>query len=100
MKTELSDTEGLRFKVDEKNHNIVELKKTVTIKVCINSPNIYVNITTSYQAQELSEVAVKIGLLEKKVDNASIEVWALCFKVCNCNITLASKLDAHWPNAH
>ena len=37
VKAELSDTEGLRFKVDEKNHDIVELKKTVKIKVCTNS---------------------------------------------------------------
>lgn len=57
VKAELSDTEGLRFKLDEKNHDIVELKKTVKIKV-----------------QELSEAAVKIGLLEKRVDNAGTEV--------------------------
>ena len=35
VKAELSDTEGLRFKLDEKNHDIVELKKTVKIKVCL-----------------------------------------------------------------
>ena len=34
VKAELSDTEGLRFKLDEKNHDIVELKKTVKMKVC------------------------------------------------------------------
>ena len=33
------------------------------------------NIATSHQAQKLSEAAVKIGLLEKKVDNTSTEVW-------------------------
>ena len=36
VKAELSDTEGLRFKMDEKNHDIVELKKTVKIKVRIH----------------------------------------------------------------
>ena len=34
VKAELSDTEGLRYKVEEKNQDIVELKKTIKIKVC------------------------------------------------------------------
>ena len=61
--------------MDEKNHDIVELKKTVKIKVCTHLPckctcfHGYV-----HQAQELSEAAVKIGLLEKKVENAGSEV--------------------------
>ena len=38
-------------------------------------------LLTSHQAQELSEAAVKIGLLEKKVDNSSTEVW--CIEVLN-----------------
>ena len=37
---------------------------------------------TPHQAQELSEAAVKIGLLEKKVDNSSTEVW--CMNGLNC----------------
>ena len=44
VKAELSDTEGLHCKVDEKNHDIVELKKTVKIKVCINLPSNYINV--------------------------------------------------------
>ena len=34
----------------------------------------YVKITTSHQAQKLSKVAVKTGLL---VDNASTEIWSM-----------------------
>lgn len=44
--------------------------------------DVSVSMVTSNQAQELSEAAVKIGLLEKKVDSAGGEVCMMfvCFK--------------------
>ena len=56
-KAELSDNEGLKYKIEEKNNEISELKKTIKIK-----------------AQEVEEVKVKVGLLEKKLEDADIEV--------------------------
>ncbi len=34
MKDELSDVEGLGFKVDEKQQEILEVKRTLKLKVC------------------------------------------------------------------
>ena len=56
-KAELSDNEGLKYKIEEKNNEISELKKIIKIK-----------------AQEVEEVKVKVGLLEKKLEVADIEV--------------------------
>ena len=75
VKAELSDTERLRYKMDEKNHDIVELKKTVKLRyayICLM--NVPVSMVASLQAQQLSEAAVKIGLLQKKVENPGSEV--------------------------
>ncbi|XP_064382819.1 dynactin subunit 1-like isoform X2 [Halichondria panicea] len=53
VKAELSDVEGLGFKLVERRKDIMELKKALKRK-----------------GQELSEAGVKIGLLEKKVKSA------------------------------
>lgn len=35
MKSELSDVEGLGFKLEERQQDILELKKTLKLKVCL-----------------------------------------------------------------
>ena len=57
VKAELSDTEGLKYKIEEKNNEIIELKKSIKMK-----------------SQEVGEVNVKVGLLEKKLEIADTEV--------------------------
>ena len=56
-KADLSVTEGLKYKIEEKNNEIIELKKSIEIK-----------------AQEVKEIYVKVGLLEKKLEIADTEV--------------------------
>lgn len=58
VKAELSDTEGLKYKIEEKNNEIIELKKNIKMK-----------------SQEVGEVNVKVGLLEKKLEIADTEVF-------------------------
>ncbi|XP_014675205.1 PREDICTED: dynactin subunit 1-like [Priapulus caudatus] len=54
MKSQVSDIENLKFKVDAKEEDIKELKKALKIR-----------------AEEVSELNVRIGLAEKKLENAS-----------------------------
>ena len=101
VKAELSDVEGLGFKLEERQKDILELKKTLKMKVLGTTDNLipspsdlllgeYGNEAGAcslqnmrwvmiefhlplIQAQELSESNVKIGLLEKKVESADAE---------------------------
>lgn len=56
VKNELSDAEGLGYKVEEKIKEIVELKKAIRLK-----------------GEEVSEGNIRISLLEKKVESAEQE---------------------------
>ena len=56
VKAQLSDVEGLEFKLEEKQRDIQELKMALRRK-----------------AEELSEGGVKVGLLEKRVETADAE---------------------------
>ncbi|XP_003384705.1 PREDICTED: dynactin subunit 1-like [Amphimedon queenslandica] len=56
VKDELSDTEGLRYKIEEKNNEIKELKKDLKLKL-----------------QEIGEINTKVALLEKKLEQAGAE---------------------------
>lgn len=58
VKAELSDTEGLKYKIEEKNNEILELKKNIKLK-----------------SQEIGEINTKVNLLEKKLEQADSEVW-------------------------
>lgn len=61
VKAELSDQEGLKFKVEEKNAEIEELKKTIRLK-----------------DNKVGEINVKVKLLEKSVEVADTEVsWVM-----------------------
>ena len=57
VKDELSDTEGLRYKIEEKNEEIKELKKNLKLKL-----------------QEIGEINTKVALLEKKLEQGGAEV--------------------------
>lgn len=57
VKDELSDTEGLRYKIEEKNEEIKELKKNLKLKL-----------------QEIGEINTKVALLEKKLEQAGADV--------------------------
>ena len=57
VKAELSDTEGLKYKLEEKGKEIVELKKAFKLK-----------------GQEVGEINTKVDLLEKKLETADAEV--------------------------
>ena len=66
-KAGFSDIEGLKYKIEEKNNEIIELKKSIEIK-----------------AQEVEQINVKVGLLEKKLEIADTEVChviVMCFVI-------------------
>jgi hypothetical protein len=58
VKAELSDTENLKYRVEEKNEEILELKKNLKLKVV-----------------EIGEINTKVELLGKKLELADEEVW-------------------------
>ena len=60
VKGELSDTEGLKYKLEEKANEILEIKKALKLK-----------------GQEVTEINVKVGLLEKKLETAESEVCVM-----------------------
>ena len=66
VKGELSDTEGLKYKIEEKGKETLELKKTIKLK-----------------GQEMGEVNVKVDLLEKKLEMADAEVCIMRLHVLN-----------------
>jgi len=65
VKGELSDTEGLKYKLEEKANEILEIKKALKLK-----------------GQEVTEINVKVGLLEKKLETADTEVHCM---PCHCH---------------
>ena len=57
MRGRLCDVEGLGAKLQQKETDILELKKTIKMK-----------------ANELSEMGVKVSVMEQKLENAGKEV--------------------------
>ena len=68
VKGELSDTEGLKYKLEEKANEILEIKKALKLK-----------------GQEVTEINVKVGLLEKKLETAEAEVCVM-WLYCDCHV--------------
>ncbi len=82
MKAELSDVEGLGFRLEERQQDILQLKKSLKLKVssvaaafcdCNVVSIVLWSLLYLVKAQEVSEAGVKIGLLEKKLESSSAE---------------------------